>query len=101
MSPPNTPFDIKKAAKLGGVAFLFAFMVGVAMLAMAPATADPEQLGRGIAQFAGFSFIAGISVSHLEQTGFTLPARVLKGIFVLMLVGLLIFAASTGLRSQP
>jgi hypothetical protein len=88
-------FDIKKAAKLGGLAFLCAFLAGLAMLAMAPTTADHEKLGRGIAQFAGFSFLGGMSVSHLEQSGFTLPARILKGIFVLMVAGLLLFLAAS------
>ena len=88
-------FDIKKAAKLGGQAFLIAFLAGIAMLAMAPATADPEKLGQGIAQLAGFSFLGGLSVSHLEQSGFTLPARILKGIFVVMIVGLLILLATS------
>ncbi len=84
-------FDIKKAVKLGGLAFLIAFLAGLVMLVLAPDTTDHIRIGQLIAQFAGFSFIGGLSVSHLEQTGFTLPARILKGLFVLMIVGLLIF----------
>jgi peptidoglycan/LPS O-acetylase OafA/YrhL len=94
-------FDIKKAAKLGGLAFLVAFLAGVAMLAMAPATADAKKLGQGIAQLAGFSFIGGLSVSHLDQSGFALPARILKAIFFLMIAGLLLFAASVDPSVTP
>jgi hypothetical protein len=94
MTQPSTGFDLKKAAKLGGIGFLTAFIAGVAILALAPSGADAEKLGQGIGQLIVFSFFGGVFVSHLEQSGYPLPARFFKGFYVLLLVGMVAFAAT-------
>jgi peptidoglycan/LPS O-acetylase OafA/YrhL len=94
MTQHSTGFDLKTAAKLGGIGFLTALVAGIAMLAMAPSGADAEKLGQGIGQLIVFSFFGGVCVSHLEQSGYPLPARFFKGIYVLILIGLVTFAAT-------
>jgi len=86
--------DWKKAAKLGGIGFLGSFLAGIVMLFFAPATANAEQLGQGVGRFAGFTFIGGLCVSYMEQTGQKLFPKVLKILWGLTLAALILFAAT-------
>jgi uncharacterized membrane protein len=90
----TVPFNWKQAAKLGGIAFLCAFVAGVSMLAFAPLTVNAEKVGQGVGRLAGFSFLGGMCVSYMEQTGQKLFPRLVKIGFLLMLLGLVVFAAT-------
>ena len=93
MSQPNA-IDWKKASKLGGLAFLGAFLTGIGMLFLAPATADVERLGQGVGRFAFCAFVGGLCVSYMEQTGQTLFPKVLKILWGITLLMLILFAAT-------
>ena len=94
MQSSRSPFEVRRALKVGAWALGIALAVGLLLLLLAPPTADTTLLGQGIGQFAGLSFVGGLLTSYQEQTGNPKMALLMKVIWGILIVGMLIFGVS-------